>query len=85
MELTTKSSNVGTISSILMGSPMFVTSNTCVSYPKMKLGRKVILHYLEPKKVEKMWSFLLSLIVLEEHASDERSKQTHVHLDGKEN
>lgn len=51
LELTIKSPKVRTNSIFLKESPVFATSNTYVNDLKIKLGREVILLYLETTKL----------------------------------
>lgn len=67
-----------------MESPVFATSNTYVSYLKIKVGRKCVLHYFGEKSLRKSLSSFLIVILFEEYTSGERRKEMHVHIDGKE-
>ena len=65
-----------------MESPIFATSNTCVRHLELKLGREVVLPYFGTKKLRET---LKVGYCLRSTQSGERSKEMHVHIDGKKN
>jgi hypothetical protein len=93
LELTVKSPKVETNSTFPKDSPIRTTSNTCVSdlFKKKnpKEGGHFALLWGDKTLKQILWEVILlyymSLILLEEYVSDERSKETHMLVGGPSN
>ena len=64
---------------------MFATSNTCVRNPKNKIGEGSCFALFWGKKTLRNFLVLSQVwFLFEEYTSGARSKEMHVHIDGKE-